>query len=164
AGGVADYFAIDPVFVRIAFVVLTFVGGAGVIAYVAGWLLVPEAGETTSLGEDALRNRNWARIAGFVLIPVAASIALRPLWWFGGRLTAAVALILVGLYLLAHHGGDTTTEADTPTPPVPRPGPVPSSAPTGPEVTVVAPSWPPPPSPPPPPLPPGSIDARSRRR
>ncbi len=94
AGGVADYFAIDPVLVRIAFVVLTFVGGAGAIAYAAGWLLIPEEGEDTSLGENAVRNHNWGRIAGFVLIAIAASLLLRPLWWFGGQLITAVALIL----------------------------------------------------------------------
>ena len=32
-----------------------------------------------------MRNRSWARIAGFVLIAIAASLLLRPLWWFGGQ-------------------------------------------------------------------------------
>src|SRR5215831_14297847 len=90
AGGVADYFAIDPVFIRIAFVVLTFVGGAGVIAYVAGWLLIPEEGDEMSVGEEALRTHNWVRIAGFVLIAIAASVLLRPLWWLGGGAVTAV--------------------------------------------------------------------------
>jgi phage shock protein PspC (stress-responsive transcriptional regulator) len=173
AGGVADYFAIDPVFVRIAFVVLTFVGGAGLIAYVAGWLLIPEAGETTSVGEDALRNRNWARIAGFVLIAIAASIALRPLWWFGGQLIGAVALILIGVYLLTRHGTTSEDGGTPPTPPVPPmpapPTPAPPTTHVGP-VAPVSPSdetiaatdetgapststayaWPPPPPAPPP--------------
>ena len=145
AGGVADYFAIDPVFVRIAFVVLTFVGGAGAIAYLAGWLLIPEEGETTSVGEDALRNHSWARIAGFVLIAIAVSVLLRPLWWFGGQMVTAVLLIALGLYLLAHHGGggDGGTDTETP-PPAAPPGPAPA-----PEPTVPADSWPPPPPPPP---------------
>jgi phage shock protein PspC (stress-responsive transcriptional regulator) len=42
AGGIARHFDIDPVVVRVALVVLTFFGGAGLIMYVAGWLLIPE--------------------------------------------------------------------------------------------------------------------------
>src|SRR5215217_6307624 len=41
AGGLGRYFSIDPVVVRIAFIVGAFFGGAGLIAYGAAWLLVP---------------------------------------------------------------------------------------------------------------------------
>lgn len=40
AGGVAEYFDIDPVFVRLVFLALLF-SGAFFIAYVAAWLFVP---------------------------------------------------------------------------------------------------------------------------
>ena len=33
AAGLGDYFGMDPVFFRIALVVLTFTGGIGVVAY-----------------------------------------------------------------------------------------------------------------------------------
>lgn len=42
AAGVARHFDIDPVLVRVAFVVLVFFGGGGVLAYAAGWLFIPE--------------------------------------------------------------------------------------------------------------------------
>src|SRR5689334_12191759 len=42
-GGLAEYFAIDPLIVRIIAVALVFAGGAGFLAYLAAWLLVPEA-------------------------------------------------------------------------------------------------------------------------
>src|SRR5215218_3116461 len=41
AGGLGRYFDIDPIIFRIGFVVLTLAGGAGVLAYIAAWLLVP---------------------------------------------------------------------------------------------------------------------------
>jgi len=41
AAGLADYLDIDPVLVRIGFVVLAFLGGSGVLLYLAGWLLIP---------------------------------------------------------------------------------------------------------------------------
>ena len=44
AGGIADHFDIDPIIVRIAFVVLSLSGGAGVVAYALAWWLLPESG------------------------------------------------------------------------------------------------------------------------
>ncbi|MCT2045935.1 PspC domain-containing protein [Corynebacterium sanguinis] len=42
-GGVANYFSIDPVLVRIIFVVLVFAGILpGVLLYLAAWLIMPE--------------------------------------------------------------------------------------------------------------------------
>lgn len=40
--GLADYFAIDPVIIRIAFVLLSFAHGLGILLYIVLWLLVPE--------------------------------------------------------------------------------------------------------------------------
>ncbi len=41
--GLAAYFGLDPLWVRIAFVVLSFANGFGILAYVVMWVLVPEA-------------------------------------------------------------------------------------------------------------------------
>ena len=41
-GGLADYFDVDPTWMRVAFVVATLLGGPGVVAYVIGWLLMPQ--------------------------------------------------------------------------------------------------------------------------
>ena len=43
AGGLAEYFEIDPVIVRVLFVVSLFFGGAGFIAYIIMWIIIPEA-------------------------------------------------------------------------------------------------------------------------
>lgn len=41
--GVADYLNVDVTLVRLGFVALTIVtGGVGAVAYVAGWIVVPE--------------------------------------------------------------------------------------------------------------------------
>ncbi len=45
-GGIARYLDVDPVFVRVLWVVLSIVPGTillGVLAYAVGWLIVPEA-------------------------------------------------------------------------------------------------------------------------
>jgi phage shock protein PspC (stress-responsive transcriptional regulator) len=43
AAGLANYFGIDPVLIRIIFVITVLSGGWGILVYVAFWLLVPEA-------------------------------------------------------------------------------------------------------------------------
>lgn len=43
AAGLANYFNIDAVIVRLLFVITIFFGGAGVLAYIILWLVVPEA-------------------------------------------------------------------------------------------------------------------------
>ena len=42
-GGLGEYFALDPIFFRIGFVILAFACGAGILLYLALWLLLPRA-------------------------------------------------------------------------------------------------------------------------
>ena len=42
-GGIAEYFEIDPVLVRLLFVLLLFMGFVGIIVYLVAWLIIPEA-------------------------------------------------------------------------------------------------------------------------
>ena len=41
--GVGEYLGIDPTVVRLAWVLLTFVGAAGIIAYIIAAIIIPEA-------------------------------------------------------------------------------------------------------------------------
>ena len=41
-GGLADYFEIDPVIIRIIFIVTTLGWGLSLIAYIILWIIVPE--------------------------------------------------------------------------------------------------------------------------
>ena len=54
AAGLADYFDVDPVIVRIAFVALAFLGGLAVPLYLAGWLLIPDEHSDMSVAEELL--------------------------------------------------------------------------------------------------------------
>lgn len=40
-GGLAEHFDIDPTWVRLIFILLFFVGGSALLAYVIMWLIVP---------------------------------------------------------------------------------------------------------------------------
>ena len=56
AGGVARYFDVDATIVRIAFVVLTLFGGAGIPIYLACLLLIPEEGSDQSMAGSLIES------------------------------------------------------------------------------------------------------------
>jgi phage shock protein PspC (stress-responsive transcriptional regulator) len=59
-GGLARYLDVDATLLRIVFVALTVMGGAGVPIYLAAWLLIPEDGAGQSIAAsflDSRRNR-----------------------------------------------------------------------------------------------------------
>ncbi len=41
-GGIGVYFGIDPTLARIIWVAATLLGGAGIIAYIVAWIVIPE--------------------------------------------------------------------------------------------------------------------------
>ena len=161
--GIADHFHVDPLIVRIGFVVATFFGGAGAIAYGAAWLLIPEEDATTSLGEQIIRRHRWGRIAGIALIAIAISSLARPVWWVRGGVVWPVILIIGGLFLLTP-GAFERREPDASRPFEPS---EPDAATAPQQFSTGSPIPPPPPTtvafdepvPPPPPTPP-----RRRRR
>ena len=50
-GGLAEYFAIDPVIVRLIFVLVTLTSGLGLVIYPILWLVMPKAGTAGSSAE-----------------------------------------------------------------------------------------------------------------
>lgn len=41
-GGIAEYFNLDPSLIRLGAVILIFIWGAGLLAYIAAWAIIPE--------------------------------------------------------------------------------------------------------------------------
>jgi phage shock protein PspC (stress-responsive transcriptional regulator) len=87
AGGLARYFEIHPAVFRVGFVVLTLLGGAGILIYAVAALVMPDEGKTDSIATAALRDRRdrpWPLI-GLGLLAVAVLILLsRATLWFDG--------------------------------------------------------------------------------
>ncbi len=54
AGGFAEYFQVDPVLVRLIFVILTLGGGSGVLVYIILWLVMPESGSESKSTQEAV--------------------------------------------------------------------------------------------------------------
>ena len=82
AGGIARHLDIDPIIVRVALVVAVFFGGAGLLAYVGAWILVPEEGsDDQPLGLDQ-RSRSLALAGVGVLALLCAVGDWAGAFWF----------------------------------------------------------------------------------
>jgi phage shock protein PspC (stress-responsive transcriptional regulator) len=104
AGGLGRYFNIDPIIFRVGFVVLTLAGGAGLLGYLAAWVLVP-ADPAEAGGEPQQRSRA-ATIAGVSVLVLAACVAIGPGLFFVGPPLIGLALIgFVGVLLWRAAGG-----------------------------------------------------------
>jgi phage shock protein PspC (stress-responsive transcriptional regulator) len=99
AGGLGRYFGVDAVVMRLAFVVLIFFGGAGLILYGAAWILVPsddKVGEGFDTG-GVVRRTGIA--LGIVVLTFIAAVG--GFWGFaiGGGTATAIVVIVVGVAL-----------------------------------------------------------------
>lgn len=120
-GGLARYFDIHPAFYRVGFVVLTLIGGAGILIYAAAALVMPDEGEEDSVASAALRDRRdrpWPLI-GLALVAVAGLVLLSrvSIWPHGDA--AWILLLIAGAIILqiAHRPGSRTPgEQDAPVP------------------------------------------------
>jgi phage shock protein PspC (stress-responsive transcriptional regulator) len=112
AGGLGRHLDIDPVILRVAFVVLTFFGGAGLLAYGALWLMVPEDDSDHATFDLDARTRNVALIGVGVL---AALLTLGDVWggpgWFPWPL---VAIGLIAWLLISNRDRRRARRTGTP--------------------------------------------------
>ncbi len=102
ASGLGRYFAVDPLLFRIGFVVLTFAGGFGVLAYLLLLAFVPADG-----GERPGGTSKAAAVAGAVVLGVALVTFLgTPFFFFGPGLLVIALIGLAGVLLWRAIGGD----------------------------------------------------------
>ncbi|HEX4471015.1 MAG TPA: PspC domain-containing protein [Nocardioides sp.] len=78
AGGLGRHLDVDPVILRVAFVVLTFFAGVGLLLYVALWLLLPEDGSDWATIKLDRRSRT---VALFAVGALALVLLLSHGWW-----------------------------------------------------------------------------------
>jgi phage shock protein PspC (stress-responsive transcriptional regulator) len=87
SAGLARYLGVDVTLVRIAFVLSTvFLGGFGLVAYLAGWVLIPTSGDGVDATGTARRIERMTRGRGAA-------------FWFGVTLVAIGALALLDTLL-----------------------------------------------------------------
>jgi phage shock protein PspC (stress-responsive transcriptional regulator) len=99
SGALADRFNLSIGLVRLAFVVATLFGGAGLIGYAAGWLLIESEGESRSLATRWAQDlRTPGRVAPAILTGVLGAFvlaALTPLSLLAALLLATAAIVVL---------------------------------------------------------------------
>ncbi len=114
AGGLAEYLEVDAVIARVVFIIMCFIGGLGLVAYIALALFMPEAAGSSSTepsgksgdegslsSSSAQRNRN---IVGIILIGIGTVFLFQQLGlltWMDWGTTWAIIIILIGAALIA---------------------------------------------------------------
>ncbi len=118
-GGVAKYFDVDPTLVRVAWVLVTLLGGAGIILYIVSMIIIPKEPfimatgtepQTGGIGPQSSKEpgKRNSLFWGILLIAVGMVLFLhnvgfafwRHWWWFDGGFILSVLLILVGVAFL----------------------------------------------------------------
>ncbi|NLI70726.1 MAG: PspC domain-containing protein [Firmicutes bacterium] len=92
-GGLADYFDVDPVLIRLLWVLAFFAGGMGLLVYIAAWIIIPEKKNLhehipdATVGEEELQTVES--------LPQDAESSNRK-----GYLIVGLIAIFIGLFLL----------------------------------------------------------------
>ncbi len=97
-GGIAEYFEIDPVIVRLIAVALFFVGGSAILAYIIALIVIPYEPLETSAGQ----NKETAPTASTVSAPPATETA-RQSSGDSVPLFLGILLIVIGGLFLLHN-------------------------------------------------------------
>lgn len=103
--GIGVRYDVDPVLIRVAFVVSTFFGGAGLVLYLAGWLLLPRYGDQVSPAESLVgrgqSSESSTKVVVLLVVLAVAASAFGPLGaGVGGSGFVSMVLMLGGLWLL----------------------------------------------------------------
>ncbi len=105
ASGFGRRYGVDPVLIRVAFVVSTIFGGAGIVLYLAAWLLLPPAGDPVSPAEGLVnRGHSSQSSTKTIVLIVALAIAVTTMGpvgvGLGGSGVVSFALMIAGWWLL----------------------------------------------------------------
>ncbi|MEN6294948.1 MAG: PspC domain-containing protein [Chloroherpetonaceae bacterium] len=127
-GGIGEYFDIDPLFIRVLFVVFTCLYGVGIIVYIVLWIITPSAPletaynetETATQRQTEYETENAQRsdlnqmpsqnsekanknrfLIGLILIIIGALILVNELLpYIDGEYIWSALFIIVGVYLI----------------------------------------------------------------
>jgi phage shock protein C len=105
-GGIAEYFDVDPTIVRIVWILVTLMGGTGLILYIAGMIIIPvnpDIAPLTSSSVPPVRTGDNRRFWGIMLILAGATFLLINLGWYAGfhwwafSRSVVMPLLLIGV-------------------------------------------------------------------
>jgi phage shock protein PspC (stress-responsive transcriptional regulator) len=101
--GLGRYFDLSPMVFRLGLVVLTLLGGAGILVYLAAILVMPSEGVERSIAEQILaerRDRPWP-LVGLALVGVAILVLLTHASSWPSLGAGWILILIAGLVILA---------------------------------------------------------------
>jgi phage shock protein C len=100
-GGLGRYLGIDPILLRIAFVVLAIAGGGGLLLYIVSWVLIPEEKSGEHLGTMKPSSFDTTRlIVGGTLIALGMIVLLNLSIPRIGKYVWPLSIIAIGVAVL----------------------------------------------------------------
>jgi phage shock protein PspC (stress-responsive transcriptional regulator) len=126
-GGLAEYFDVDPLLVRIPWILITIFGGIGIIAYIIGLIIIPQNPyQEPASSHEGSGKQDKAAFWGILLIILGAVFLLREFdlfyyfnfWEIPWQIIWASFLIMFGVFLLVNRRSGnnayaTAQDADT---------------------------------------------------
>lgn len=116
SGGMAEYFMIDPVFVRALFIITTIAWGTGLLAYIVLWIIVPYGEQKieeiadfdqeirqnpNNMRETEEKKRNRQISLGIILLSLGVLLLLDNLFcWLNFSTILPIIIIAIGAYIL----------------------------------------------------------------
>jgi phage shock protein PspC (stress-responsive transcriptional regulator) len=103
AGGLGEYFKIDPTIIRILFILLTIFGGSGLIIYIVLWLVMPPKSSVNGLGAQSIKSniediKSTTRTFAHNISSPKDNKENSKFWW-------AILIIAIGfIFLLNNYG------------------------------------------------------------
>lgn len=104
AGGIADYFSLDPNIIRLLFILLTVFGGSGVLLYLILWVILPVEGHPVISGRETVKeniNEMKEKVQGLTeeLRPHGKIKREGPQLWLG------IIIVILGILFLLNNLG-----------------------------------------------------------
>ena len=117
--GLGEYLNMDATVVRLIWILLTLLGGAGIIAYILAYFIIPiKPDKSDQTTPTQIHNFTAVRIFGFLFVGAGVAILLDNLeilsfyrWWhMSWEFIFPGLLILSGIYFLTKHDKRTTPQ------------------------------------------------------
>lgn len=112
AGGLAEYFEVDVILVRLLWVLSVLLGGTGILAYIIAVIVIPDQkgapeypgtghNEAGYMKENGARKQKMHRNAGLLLIGLGSILLAHELLpWAVMRFSWPLLLIALGIFIL----------------------------------------------------------------